>query len=331
MLYPANYFDNCNGLIPQIVLCILLLNASKEKTFKNAIYKDISDSANWKEQDNVLNLDGYLPLMESRYLVSTSDISERIGALNTYNVALLSDVVGMPFAGFPTWDNLEPVVIPANVPNLSTGQLIVEKRLACLLFQLEKRNRYYELYNYLRYVKLASTGYLYEYNNQDGKWYPGTFSFNSGERAYLRVINVCIDALTTNYPEFKLLLDLSDRSSNRLVTLGSWLQERMTNFDVMIPRVDANALTAEVSSFVETYRDPSLLTPFGSALGFAEGEGNGNIVDGGSSSDSGGSGVETPPSFNTGSQLNDEPLEEDLPVSFNILNGDRPLNSLPEC
>jgi hypothetical protein len=349
MLYPSDYFDECNGLIPQIALCAMLLEAGNEKgkANKSILAKDVSDSAVWSldssgsDDIGYLSLSGYLPLMESRYLVNTQNLVDRLNAVNSFNVALISDAVGLPHSGFDT-AQLEGVILPSGIPHLSTDELVVEKRLGYLLLKLQKRNNLYSLFNYLRWIYLncliipiTQWNYTGTYGG-DGNVYGSVdyeTSIYGNKSMFLKVINLAIDLLLSIYPYLENIIfsGTSDNETDRLAHISGWLQSQLQLSELpWIPTIDYESLISSISDSVTTakaYTMPTNLIPlvFSSSSDYADSQ----VSDGSEGSND--ANLDSPPAFNNNQSDDADPLEGETSRSYSILNSDRPINTLPEC
>ena len=288
MIYQETYFDDCHGLIPQIVLSAMLLQAGniRAATYKNALTVDLSDANNFTFNGYFLQLDGILPFVESRYLLTVPSIINRVGAMNSENVLQFSDMMGLPVDGFTRTTDRE-VTLPTNIENLSTGVLVLEKRLAYLLLLQAKRSNLNILYNYLYYTTLASD-FTERINTTEflppGRevfqsiviWFYGGTVYNHFFRPRGRlvvVLQLCMNNLFATYPSLMRYIPITN-IFNSVLTFSEvcdWLELEMAKNDpVTLPDLDFDLLVDKIVDrvadlrYIELLNDPQGFVPLGS-------------------------------------------------------------------
>lgn len=263
MIYLETYFDLCNGVIPQMVLSAMLLQAGNQRAsaYKNALTVNLTSSNTFSFDGYFLTLQGVLPLTESRYLLTVPSLINRIGAMNNENVIQLNDLVGLPVNGFSPRPGLTPVALPPNIANLSEGVLVLEKRLAYLLLLQAKRNNLNILYNYLYYTRLA--GEIQRRtnakspqitNNSSGSYISG-WVYSYTVDVYGRstsITNACISNLFTTYSALKSLLPAT---ATTFELICDWLQIEMSKDNpVTLPNLDFDLLTSNIADTIAQLR-----------------------------------------------------------------------------
>jgi hypothetical protein len=342
MIYLESYFDDCNGLIPQIVLSAMALQAGniRANVYKNALTVDLSAANTFSFDGYFLTLEGILPLTESRYLLTVPSLISRIGAMNSENLLVLSDTLGLPVDGFDPRPNLEPVQLPPRIENLSTGVLVLEKRLAYLLLLQSKRNNLRTLYNYLYYTRLAGeierfintkTGILgVRVSGNSVQEYIAGWEYKYIQIYPLRrsasITKVCIDNLFQTYPSLKRLLP---DTAIYLESISDWLRVEMSNDNpVTLPNLDFDLLVGNIAEKIADlrYQEPPH-DPLGSVLNDDNfGDVSSEISGGGGDASSpvglpndpySSQGSDSPlvdrPSQNYGSPANNSPTTDPLP------------------
>jgi hypothetical protein len=336
MFYPSNYFDTCNGLIPQVVLSSMLLQAANErsKAYSGVFLTDISQSTTWTLAGDLsdisyLNISGWLPIAESRYLISQQSIVSRISAMNPFNVVAFTDILGLPQAGFNP-RSLPAVVLPAGVEHLSTGDLILEKRLAYLLIRLHKRNLLYNLYNVLRAIVVNSVVNTYSFA-------PGTgYAINQHPVLFMKLVNLFLGNLFAVYPRLEQIIfnGFSDPTNvNRLEDISEWLKLQLESSNPMlIPYIDPDFINGLIDTASDTASsDVVAATAGGTAFETtitAAGDVSSEITSTGSSS---GNPIYIPLFGELNDPANNSSDSPIAPRDNSPLNNDKPVNSLPEC
>ena len=341
MIYQETYFDDCHGLIPQVVLSAMLLQAGniRAATYKNALTVDLSDANNFTFNGYFLQLDGILPFVESRYLLTVPSIINRVGAMNSENVLQFSDMMGLPVNGFTRTTDRE-VTLPTGIENLSTGVLVLEKRLAYLLLLQAKRNNLNILYNYLYYTTLASD-FTERVNTKEyllprigvfqsfvtvfkGGWNHGHFFRPRGR--LIPVTAMCMSNLFNTYPSLKRYIPTTDFSG-----VCDWLELEMAKNDpVTLPDLDFDLLVDKIADRVAASR---YIEPLNVPQGFVPNEDSGSDVDSGISGEStgdGGSDVATPDSP-FASDDSDSPLDDNPSDEQSASNNSPTTDPLPPC
>jgi hypothetical protein len=336
MFYPSTYFDTCNGLIPQVVLSSMLLQAANErsKAYAGVFLTDISQSTTFSLTGDLsdvsyLNISGWLPIAEARYLITQQSIVSRISAMNAFNVVAFTDIIGLPQAGFNP-RNLPAVALPAGIDHLSSGDLILEKRLAFLLLRLHKRNLLYNLYNVLRAIVLNSTVNTYTYSASLG------YTASASKVLHLRLINSFLYRLFAIYPRLEIAIfgSISDPTDvDRLENISDWLKLQLESSNpTLIPYIDPGFINDLISDVSDSASSDVVAATSG--VGFdtaitAAGDVSSEISSTGSTS---GNPIYVPlfgelndPASGAGS---DSPI---APRDNSPLNNDKPVNSLPEC
>jgi hypothetical protein len=331
MIYPPDYFDNCNGLIPQIVYCIALLQAGNEKQQQyNGLLKDVTDSAQFSVSvgdDGVgyLNLTGWLPLAESRYLLNRQSLVERVSALNSYNVALVADSVGLPFAGVDR-ASLNPVALPVGINHLTDNELVIETRLAYLLYSLEKRTNLYRLYNLMRYLYLVSLVSPIQVAANGTTTVLTTVIYN-------QIVKMVLNALFRQYPEMERLIfgtiGLNYPPVEAIDSICTWLDTQLNSSNPpYIPAVDPTefiqALADEIVQ-LKQYTFPVI----NNIIQVAGSDVSSEITTTNSSSNSDTT-DNSPLSFYGSNQSSSESPFAPTEVGSSI-SSEEPLNTLPEC
>jgi hypothetical protein len=353
MIYLENYFDDCNGVIPQLVLSAMALQAGniRANVYKNALTVDLSAANTFSFDGFFLTLQGILPLTESRYLISVPSLISRIGAMNSENLLVLNDLLGLPVAGFDPRPNLRPVVLPPAIDNLSAGVLVLEKRLAYLLLLQAKRNNLNILYNYLYYTRLA--GELARYQNTKSAVivnvppsavvvgnqavYTGGYSYIGGWNYFYieehplgrstSITNICINNLFNTYPSLKRLLP---NTAIDLETICDWLQIEMTKDDpIKLPDLDFNLLVDKIADKIAElrYQEPAR-NPLGTVMNE-----NGEDVDGTiSGTSTSGTDFVPVPQFAFSYAESESPLVDRPSADYSSLTNSSPTtDSLPPC
>jgi hypothetical protein len=350
MLYTSNYFDNCNGLIPQIVLSSCLLQAGNERAaiYKNQLTTDNSKTTTFSFDGSFLNIRGLLPLAESRYLITQSSLINRIGAVNSENASMFGDIIGLPVNGFLPRSTQQSVVLPSNVESLSIAPLVIEKRLAYLVLLQQKRNRLIELYNFLHYTNLASAvirsrnvvepviGII---SYRTAVWNGNSLTIAdqlNGVIGYnysyvsdpvgrsTSIVDICLNALARTYPDM-----LRFNTGNK--TLEQWSEwvvtELAKNNPILISPIDFNLLVDSVSEAVAAIRlQPTPRNP----LGYVANESGTDVSATISSGDSRNDSVDVPTPF--GSSGNDSPLLPATPTQdYQSQTNQNPSDTLPPC
>lgn len=286
MIYQETYFDDCHGVIPQIVLSSMLLQAGniRASAYKNALTVDLSTANTFSFNGYFLELQGILPFTESRYLLTVPSIINRVGAMNGENVSMLNDLIGLPVNGFIRTTANE-VTLPPNIDNLSQGVLVLEKRLAYLLLLQAKRNNLNTLYNYLYYTTLASD--ITRRSNTkvpvtttvgggattspSGATYTSGYTYISGfiygsisepQGRSTIILSSCIRNLFATYPS--LIRPLP----NNFADICDWLEVEMVKSDpITLPDLDFDLLVGNIAEIIEALRyieslhDPQGLVP----------------------------------------------------------------------
>jgi hypothetical protein len=260
MIYQETYFSDCHGVIPQIVLSSMLIQAGniRASAYKNALTVDLSTANTFNFNGYFLELQGVLPFTESRYLLTVPSIINRVGAMNNENVSMLNDLVGLPVAGFARTTDRE-VELPPNIDNLSQGVLVLEKRLAYLLLLQAKRNNLNTLYNYLYYTRLAgelsrnvNQKFPVITQNSTGSYISGWIYSYSEQHAFGRsavITNACIANLFTTYPSLKRPLPQTFED------ICDWLALEMDKSDpITLPDLDFDLLVNNIAETVERLR-----------------------------------------------------------------------------
>ncbi len=259
MIYPDTYYDDCHGLIPQLVLSAMILEAGniRSSAYKNALQVDLSAANTFSFDGYLLTLQGRLPFTESRYLLTLPSVINRVSAMNSENVSMLTDLMGLPVAGFSRTAQIE-VSLPPDIGNLSTGILVVEKRLAYLLLLQAKRNNLNILYNYLYYTRLA--GELARSANTTVPYSAGNGLFGVLYNYVLihplsrstSITIACLDNLYKTYPSLKRVIPAT------IVTLdeiSDWLQTQMSSDNpITLPDLDFYLLVGNVAEKVAELR-----------------------------------------------------------------------------
>lgn len=246
----------------------MLLQAGNIRSAKNLIVNDQSGAITFNVAGERLNISGYLPIAEARYLLTLPSIISRVNALNSENVALLNDSIGLPQAGFTRLAALRPVTLPPNVEHLSSGQLVVEKRLMYLLLDLQKRQNLTSFYNFLRWVYLSSITKLVTLTttvisaataNGDGTVSydnRNVYSWTYGaEVSSLQVIDICIDELFKKYKFLKATINSTFigtyAGDNRLKRLTEWVVMQLdSDFPEYVPFIDIGYVADDVSDLI---------------------------------------------------------------------------------
>ncbi|WP_373545028.1 hypothetical protein [Chamaesiphon sp.] len=352
MIYDSTYFDNCNGVIPQIVLSSCLLQAGNERAalYKNQLTTDNSQTTTFSFDGDFLTINGVLPLAESSYLITKPSLISRIGAINSENASMFSDILGLPVAGFDPRPGLTPVVVPLIATNLSNGILVLEKRLAYLLLLQQKRNYLIQLYNYLNYTRLASE--LVRTRNIAtpiiGEVVPATATTTGGTATFTgavigtvgwdytyeidpivrvgSIIGTCLSNLYTTYPDlYRLLPTISGLSD-----LSDWVVAEMQKPDpILLPPIDFNLLVDNIADTInEARQQPAPREPLGVVMNDNQSDVSSTIS---GLVSNGNNNVETP--SNTFSETTNDARALSEPSSSNTspLTPDRPNNSLPPC
>jgi hypothetical protein len=325
MIYPPTYFDNCNGLIPQIVLSSMLLQAGNERTrqYNNAFLKDISDAVNWfqntSEGKTFLNISGYLPLVESRYLINTLNIVERISALNSFDASSLSDATGLPVDVF-AHPALQSVTLPPDIPHLSIDELVVETRLAYLLLLLEKKNNLIAFYNCLNAIKIFATSRL---------WDVATLSYTT-DCILNKVVEICFENLFQKYRRLKPKITGIESEANKLEFASDWLKLQMESSNPEhIPKIDLVDFVDGISEIINAFKSQVTFPVNTSIFVVGGNDVSSEISSGGNSIGDGAAGGDYL-NAQFGSPDNDtSPLAPQSGSS--PFNTDTPVNSLPEC
>jgi hypothetical protein len=337
MFYPSTYFDTCNGLLPQVVLSSMLLQAANErsKAYAGVFLTDISQSTTFALAGDLsdvsyLSISGWLPIAEARYLITQQSIVSRVSAMNAFNVVAFTDIIGLPQAGFNP-RNLPAVVLPVGIDHLSRDELVLEKRLAYLLIRLHKRNLLYNLYNIVRAIFVNSITNTVSI--------VGTNYVQSANKVlHIPLVNYCLGRLFTDYPRLEIIIFGSASSytdPTRLETISGWLLTQLQSSNPeLIPSVDLEFirnLLGDVYDYskdntTEAYssNEPTLTTVT------AAGDVSSEIKSAGGSSRENSVPI-LPLSFfgdNDSKVSSDSPIE---PRSNSPLNQDTPVNSLPEC
>jgi hypothetical protein len=333
MIYQEAYFDNCHGTIPQIVLSSMLLQAGniRASAYKNALTVDLSNANNFTFNGYFLELQGLLPFVESRYLLSVPSIISRVGAMNSENVLMFSDLMGLPVNGFTRTTDRE-VALPPNIDNLSTGVLVLEKRLAYLLLLQAKRNNLTTLYNYLYYTRLSSeiqrfTNVKEPLLNANPVYISGWIYTYPSQHALGRstsIVNACISNLFTTYPSLKRSLPQTFEN------ICDWLTLEMDKSDpITLPDLDFDLLVNNIAETVETLRYQELPhDPLGLVSIESQGDVSSEIT---SSGDNASQPVSLPD--NPYRQTNsDSPLIERPSADYSSLTDSSPITDpLPSC
>lgn len=323
MLYSPDYFDTCNGLVPQIVLSSMLLQAGNNRTraYANVFQTDISDTTTWNLAGDLsdvtyLNISGWLPVMESRYLISQQSIVSRVSAMNQFNVDIFADAVGLPQAGF-SHPNLPEVVLPPGITNLSTEELVLEKRLAFLLIKLHKQNLLKAFHNIIYSIVLHV------------RIQPVVAAGITSPNFILHVnsINYFIGKLFTAYPrlEIQIFGQESDPTDElRLETISDWILAQLQSPDpVLVPVFPPDFIESLFGEFVP----PRNRLNANVETAITAGEDVSSEIS--SSEPDNPNAIPPIPTFgNNNSSNSDSPIE---PRNDSPLNSDLPINSLPEC
>jgi hypothetical protein len=333
MIYPPTYFDDCHGLIPQTVLSIMALQAGLTAGRKNSFVADNTNALNFTldSQTNtisVLTLTGYLVIAEARYLLSQQSIVDRVNALNDSNISLLADAIGLPHDSFDLRPALTPVSLPSGINHLSTGELLIEKRLAYLLLHLQKINNLKSLYNFLRFAIQSSTTYTLKLNVAGTAYKPHTQVISQ----YL--INSFLYRLFQTFPDLSRIalgvqtVDLADAA-----TLGNLTQfvhdQLLLPEPALIPFIPIDFLR-DLSLSISTTITPTV--PTITVIVAPDNQVSGEILSASNTASS--FTPNLPQGFNTddyGLTAKDTSPIEVSPKVDSPLNTDRVTNTLPEC
>lgn len=295
--------------------------------------KDNSEAITFQVTNNLnddaamLTIEGVLPIAESTYLISKSSLCERVGALNYYDTGGIGSTIGLPFLG--TSNTFKPVILPAGVPGLSGGNLILERRLAFLLTENIKLNNFYRLINFMHYVNLISTIRPVTYNPLTGGVVLGV------ESLLVPVINLLINSLFYYYPKFKEIIPLTG-TPVYLDEINDWIAERLADpYLISIPRIEYARIIEETAEQIELWKDyrnqlRQDALSIGGATATAASDTSAAIV---ASPIESTSTLSIPDNFNNSSNnsILSSPIESPVNRSYEALTADRPINTLPEC
>jgi hypothetical protein len=194
MFHSADYFDNVDGDVPQLVLAALTLQAGNRHNNNNkSNLVDVADKVDWSlsyqdtELQPILSIQIELPIDDLKYLLDNNPIWNKIGAWNDTST---QDNIYLARKSVYTAGGM-PVEYPASTPKLTASPYIVENRVAFLLLLLQKRKALYTLYNALRAVWDYSFSTL---TLPDGQ---GGFTSTLGSSQWM--INVGVTYLRTRY------------------------------------------------------------------------------------------------------------------------------------
>jgi hypothetical protein len=228
------------------------------------------------------------------------------------------------------------------IEHLSTGALIVEKRLAYLVLLQEKRNNLIQLYNFLGYTTFAS---VVDKSFNTREPIIGTITTPSGAitravgwfygytvkpltRSRL-IVKICLEQLFLAHPLLKQIIgSVATDSIDILSDASEWVVDQLTLDDpITLLPIDSNSLIASVESLISPFREvetPHI--PQGAVLNEDDGDVSSEI----SSSDNTTLPLELPQSVYD-SPVAAKVLEDSPGRNYSPLTNDQPDNTLPEC